>query len=277
MGMWYVLNERGQFFVFRDYYNRTGDATAFYPPVDICFGNRTLDDPTSSQYFKKAIKVYTTYYNVYADWLLIFEDGTALTSRSETEYNTNKYTYIDAFTNYSWYADSNNPEVKGIDPNDSILIDQYYGPYILLKNGFLRNISYTRKQNYYNGNPYNHDRYYNWNHHQYGIRGTGMNYSADEPEYGDISGVKQILFVGYATLCVKTNGELLVWGNNSGNNLKIGNSTMTSDITDHFTNVNKVVSNMLSIAILKNDGSVFTWGHATYGGDITNTVPVGSG
>ena len=276
MGMWYVLNERGQFFVFRDYYNRTGDATAFYPPVDICFGNRTLDDPTSSQYFKKAIKVYTTYYNVYADWLLIFEDGTALTSRSETEYNTNKYTYIDAFTNYSWYADSNNPEVKGIDPNDSILIDQYYGPYILLKNGFLRNISYTRKQNYYNGNPYNHDRYYNWNHHQYGIRGTGMNYSADEPEYGDISGVKQILFVGYATLCVKTNGELLVWGNNSGNNLKIGNSTMTSDITDHFTNVNKVVSNMLSIAILKNDGSVFTWGHATYGGDITNTVPVGS-
>ena len=33
------------------------------------------------------------------------------------------------------------------------------------------------------------------------IRGTGMNYSADEPEYGDISGVKQILFVGYATMC----------------------------------------------------------------------------
>ncbi len=276
MGMWYVLNERGQFFVFRDYYNNHSNPTAFYPPVDICYGNRTLDDPTSSPYFKKAIKVYTTFNHSYPQWLLIFEDGTGLTSWSETEYNTNKYTHTDVFTNYSWYHDSNNPEVKGIQPTDSILIDQYYGPYLLLKNGFLRNITYQIKQNYYNNNPYNINRYYNWNHHQYGIKGTGMGYDANEPEYGDISGVKQILFVGHATLCVKTNGELLVWGNNSGNSLKIGNDQITSDITDHFTNVKKVVSNFYSIAILKNDGSVFTWGHATYGGDITNTVPVGS-
>ena len=276
MGMWYVLNERGQFFVFRDYYNNTSNPTAFYPPVDICYGDKTLDNPTDSPYFKKTIKVYSNYSAQYVNWLIIFEDGTGLTSWSETEYNTNRYTYTDVFTNYSWYHDANNPEVKGIQPTDSILIDQYYGPYVLLKNGFLRNITYQIKQSYYNGNPYNINRYYNWNHHQYGIKGTGMGYDASEPEYGDISGVKQILFVGHATLCVKTNGELLVWGNNTSNSLKIGNDQITTDITNHFTNVNKVVSNIYSIAILKNDGSVFTWGHSSYGGDITTTVPSGS-
>lgn len=274
-GMWYVLNERGQFFIFRDYYQNTSYAAAYYPPVDICYGDKSLEDPTTSPYFKKTIKVYTTYYNHYPEWLIIFEDGTALTSRSET-HNSNRFGFIDIFTKYTWYYDSNNPSVKGVDPNDDILIDQYYGPYILLKNGYLRNISYTISNFYYNNNPYQTQRYFNWNHHQYGIKGTGMGYPSGEPEYGDISGVKQILFVGQATLCVKTDGTLLVWGNNSGNNLKIGNNTITSDITDHFTNVNKVVSNMYSIAILKNNGSVFVWGHASYGGDINTTVPVGT-
>lgn len=276
LGIWYVLNEKGQFFVFRDYYGNASNPTAFYPPVDICYGDKTLDNPTDSPYFKKTVKVYSTFNHSVPTWLIIFQDGTGLTSWSETSYSTNQYTHTDVFTNYSWYYDSNNPIVKGIQPTDSILIDQYYGPYVLLKNGFLRNISYTMTQNSNNNNPYYIDRYYNWNHHQYGIKGTGMGYDASEPEYGDISGVKQILFVGHATLCVKTNGELLVWGNNSGNSLKIGDNQITTDITNHFTNVNKVVSNMYSIAILKNDGSVFVWGHSTYGGDITNTVPVGS-
>lgn len=277
MGMWYVLNERGQFFVFRDYYATTNRAYSMYPPVDICYGDKTLDNPTDSPYFKKTIKVYTTYNNNYVNWLILFEDGTGLTSWSESDYSKSKYTFTDVFTNYSWYHDTNNPEVKGFQSTDSILIDQYYGPYILLKNGYLRNISYCESGGvHYNSNPYYTQTYYNWNHHLYGIKGTGMGYDASEPEYGDISGVKQILFVGHATLCVKTNGELLVWGNNSSNSLKIGNNQITTDITNHFTNVNKVVSNIYSIAILKNDGSVFTWGHSTYGGDITNTIPVGN-
>ena len=103
-----------------------------------------------------------------------------------------------------------------------------------------------------------------------------MGYDANEPEYGDIFWSKTNTFCWtHNPVCVKTNSELLVWGNNSGNNLKIGNDQITSDITDHFTNVKKVVSNMYSIAILKNNGSVFTWGHATYGGDVTNTVHLG--
>ena len=118
--------------MFLSYYNNHSNPTTFYPPVDICYGNRTLDDPTSSPYFKKAIKVYTTF-NVYILNGYLFLDGTGLTSWVETEYNTNKYTHTDVFTNYSWYHDSNNPGVKSIQPTDSILIDQYYGPHIYLK------------------------------------------------------------------------------------------------------------------------------------------------
>lgn len=266
-GSWYALNDKGQFFVFNGSYPNINSTANYYPPHDICYGNSTLEDPTSSPYFKKTVKVYSKYgnNNCFGGWIIIFEDGTGLTSLSETNKDKNKYTYTDVFSKYSWNYDTNNQNVKLFQPTDPIQIVKYYGPYVLLSNGFLRNITYS-------DTSLTNSKYYNWNHHEYGIKGTKYGFDANEPEYGDISGVKQIYMHNTATFCVKTNGDLLVWGRDT--TIAADSTNLTTEIKNKFTNVNKVVGNEFAIAVLKNDGSVFCWGNVSYGGSITNTVPV---
>ena len=264
---WYALNDRGQFFVFNGHYPHTNIANPFYPPHDICYGDYYSEDPTSSPYFKKTVKVYSKLKNnnCFGGWLIIFEDGTGLTSFSETNKDKDKYTYTDVFSKYSWNYDTNNQNVKLFQPTDPIHIVTYYGPYVLLSNGYLRNITYA-------DTSVTDAKYYNWNHHEYGIKGTKYGFDANEPEYGDISGVKQIYMEGNATFCVKTNGDLLVWGSHT---ILAGDSTnLTTEIKNKFTNVNKITGNSQAIAVLKNDGSVFCWGNKNYGGSLTeNNLP----
>lgn len=278
---WWALNDAGQFFVFAEYYPTTNQPMSWYPPMEITFGDPTLQNPTKGAYFKKTIKVYSS--TDLTDggpfgWLIIFEDGTALTSFSE--YKTTRNVYTDLFSLRTWNYDTNNPDVKFFDENDPISIKKYYTTYVELTNGYLRNIVYVNSSGYYNSNYRSTSKYYNWNHHEYGIRGTKYGYSADEPPYGDISGVKQLEHVSHCTICVKTNGELLVWGydnyvgaTGSGT---YANTGITNELRNKFTNVKKIVTNSFAVAALRNDGSVFCWGHASYGGDITNTVPLAS-
>jgi len=68
---------------------------------------------------------------------------------------------------------------------------------------------------------------------------------------------------GYAFTARKTDGSVVIWGDENYG----GNASNTDEIADQLTDVHKVVTSRYAFAAIKNDGTVVTWGQTVDGSD----------
>ena len=96
--------------------------------------------------------------------------------------------------------------------------------------------------------------------------GNGYNdsISSNYSIMSELTNVREIFQANDTFFALKYDGTGVLWGSNSDH--RIG----YMDISNNLTDIIDVVSNYYSFAVLKNDGSVITWGNTGNGGDSSS-------
>jgi hypothetical protein len=123
-----------------------------------------------------------------------------------------------------------------------------------------------------------------WGANYNGQLGAGIPdpYSTVPVQVSGLANVVRIAAGGDHSLAIKADGTLWVWGQNAWGQLGIGSSVPSSFVPVQVSTISNVVAaagGMFHSIALKSDGSVWAWGHNSWGqlGDGTNNfanVPV---